>query len=158
MPIMRDLADLQEPEALARLVSYRIRLVQIAAYKTFEARVSGHGTAPRYFGMLKLIEANPGIPQARLAEAIFLDRSSLVPILDTLTREGWLERRAAQQDKRIRRVFLTPEGKTRLAALERDVQDHEARMTAGLDEASLATLRSLLERLDANLREVQAET
>lgn len=157
MAIMRDITELQEPETLQRLVSYRIRLVQIAAYKTFEARVSGHGSAPRYYGMLKLIETNPGIPQTRLAEAIFLDRSSLVPILDTLTKEGWLERRAARQDKRVRRVFLTPEGAQRLAALERDVEEHEARMTAGLSPKELDSLRALLRRLDDNLREVQAD-
>lgn len=156
MAIMRDIAELHEPEALARLVSYRIRLVQIAAYKTFEARVSGHGAAPRYYGMLKLIEANPGVPQARLAEAIFLDRSSLVPILQELEREGWLERRASSQDKRVRRVFLTPEGAGRLVALERDVEQHEARLTAGLSAEDLDILHRLLLRLDDNLRDVQA--
>lgn len=150
--IMRDVAEAVEPEVLSGSVSYRIRLLQIASYKAFEQKMKGFGSAPRYFGMLKLIEANPGIPQTRLAEAIFLDRSSLVPILDALTREGWVERRGTPKDKRVRRVFLTPEGTGRLAVLEGQVNAHEAMVTAGLSVEDKARLLALLAQVDANLR------
>ncbi|GAA4219236.1 DNA-binding MarR family transcriptional regulator [Sagittula marina] len=150
--IMRDVADMQEPDALSGSVSYRIRLLQIAAYKSFEQKVSGFGAAPRYFGLLKLVQANPGIPQTRLAEAIFLDRSSLVPIIETLTREGWVERKPSAQDKRVRRVFLTDDGAERLVALERCVAEHEAAITAGLTKRQKASLLSLLDHVAGNLR------
>ena len=156
--IMRDVADAVEPEVLSVSVSYRIRLLQIASYKVFEQQVKGFGTAPRYFGMLKLIEANPGIPQTRLAEAIFLDRSSLVPILDALTREGWVERRTTPQDKRVRRVFLTAHGAAQLAGLETEVNAHEAMITAGLTAEEKAHLLALLDRVDANLRAAHGVT
>ena len=152
--IMRDVAEAVEPEILAGLVSYRIRLLQIASYKAFEQKITGFGVAPRYFGMLEIIAANPGIPQSRLAEAIFLDRSSLVPILDTLTREGWVERKPAPQDKRVRRVFLTPEGAARLAELEREVAAHEAMVTAGLSASDKARLLTLLQTVGSNLRRI----
>jgi DNA-binding MarR family transcriptional regulator len=150
--IMRDVADAVEPEILAGLVSYRIRLLQIASYKAFEQTICGFGVAPRYFGMLEIIAANPGIPQTRLAEAIFLDRSSLVPILDTLTKEGWVERKPTPRDKRVRRVFLTAEGAARLAELEREVAAHEAMVTAGLSAVERMRLLSLLHTVDGNLR------
>ncbi len=151
--IIRNGDSLDEPAELLGSVSYRIRLLQIAAYKSFETQVSGFGSAPRYYGMLKIIEANPGIPQIRLAEAIFLDRSSVVPILDRLTREGWIERKSASQDKRVRRVFLTPHGNTQLALLKREVTIHEAAVTKGLSEAEKEQLLSLLTKIDTNLRD-----
>lgn len=150
--MLRAREGLALPEALAARVSYRIRLLQIAAWKSFEKVVTDHGSAPRYFGMLKIVEANPGISQARLAEAIFLDRSSLVPILETLTAEGWIERRAAEGDRRVRRVYLTAEGQVKLTALEVEVDRHEAALTRGLDPKELDQLNALLDRLDANLR------
>ena len=153
--ILRSVDQVEEPGTLANAVSYRIRLLQIAAYKAFEQQVSGFGSAPRYFGALKLIDANPGIPQTRLAEAIFLDRSSLVPILDTLTREGWVERRKASQDKRVRRVFLTEAGRTRLAELEKQMIEHEEALTRGLSMAEKDQLLALLRRLDVNLRQLR---
>ncbi|MAY87206.1 MAG: transcriptional regulator [Pseudooceanicola sp.] len=143
---------LVEPDELRGSVSYRIRLLQIAAYKSFETVLAGFGTAPRYYGMLRIIQANPGIAQTRLAEAIFLDRSSLVPILDSMTRDGWIERRATPRDKRVRRVFLTPAGAQMLDRLGQEVARHEAMMTAGLDGAEVGTLIGLLNRVDGNLR------
>ncbi len=139
------------PPDLQDRVSFQIRQLQIVAYKNFEKRVTGFGTAPRYFGMLKIIAANPGIAQIRLAEAIFLDRSSLVPIIETLTREGWLIRKAAPGDRRVRRVYLTEDGANRLALLEAEVDRHEARMTAGLSPQALALLRRGLDQISVNL-------
>ncbi|TNF17587.1 MAG: MarR family transcriptional regulator [Rhodobacteraceae bacterium] len=150
--VIRHIDDVALPDLLRGRVSYRIRLLQIAAYKSFEKVVTGFGTAPRYFGMLKIIEANPGIPQTRLAEAIYLDRSSLVPILTALTREGWIERRPARGDRRVRRVFLTPQGAERLVQLDAQVAEHEAMMTRGLSEPERETLLGLLDRVNENLR------
>jgi DNA-binding MarR family transcriptional regulator len=154
--VIRDRDEVVEPAELLSRVSYRIRLIQIAAYKSFEKVVTGLGTAPRYYGLLKIVEANPGIPQTRLAEAIFLDRSSLVPILETLTDEGWVERRATERDRRVRRVYLTAQGQERLSLLEREVARHEEMMTGGMSEAEKARLLASFDRIDANLREAFA--
>ncbi|EAQ11926.1 MarR family transcriptional regulator [Maritimibacter alkaliphilus HTCC2654] len=150
--LMRDVAELTVPGMLQNSVSYQIRLLQIASYKSFEQQMSSHGSAPRYFGLLKIVEANPGIPQTRLAEAIYLDRSSLVPILETLTREGWVERKKSTTDKRVRRVFLTKAGAENLARLEDEVTAHETMVTADLTPAEKATLLDLLARVDKTLR------
>lgn len=150
--LMRDLEELVEPPALTGSVSYRLRLLQIAAYKSFEKVVSGFGTAPRYYGMLKLIQANPGIHQMRLAEAIYLDRSSLVPIIEALSNEGWLERRPTRHDRRVRRIYLTDLGERQLALLDAEVERHEAMVTEGFEAAEIQRLLADLGRIDANLR------
>lgn len=150
--VIRDRDGVVEPEILLSQVSYRIRLLQIAAYKSFEKVVTGFGTAPRYYGLLKIVQANPGIPQTRLAEAIFLDRSSLVPIIETLTKEGWLERRPTPRDRRVRRIYLTATGEEKLTRLDARVVAHEATMTAGFSEAETTRLLGYLDRIDENLR------
>jgi MarR family transcriptional regulator, lower aerobic nicotinate degradation pathway regulator len=137
---------------LEDLIGYRIRLVQIAAYKDFETVTKGAGQAPRYFGLLSLIEANPGLPQGKLAEAIHLVRSSLVPIIDNLEIEGLVERRAAKGDRRLKALWLTSKGKKILARLRPHVAAHEERLTAGMSKEDKATLLRLLRRVDVNLR------
>ena len=154
--IMRNVADVNEPEELLERVSYRVRLLQIAAYKSFEKVITSHGSAPRYYGMLKIIEANPGISQTRLAEVIFLDRSTLVPILETLTGEGWIERKVPPLDRRVRQVYLTKEGQEKLVKLEDEVDLHEAMLTKGLSKKEKKQLLALLDKLDANLRDALA--
>jgi DNA-binding MarR family transcriptional regulator len=137
---------------LRDLVSYRLRLVQIAAFKDFEEATKSFGQAPRYFGLLSLIETNPGLPQARFAEAIHLVRSSLVPILDKLEAEDLVVRRSSPSDRRQKSVWLTPKGKKTLARLRPLVLAHEARLTNSFSSRDKAELLEFLEIVDGNLR------
>ncbi|MGQ9371134.1 MarR family winged helix-turn-helix transcriptional regulator [Azospirillum sp. ST 5-10] len=138
------------------LVSFRIRLVQIAAFKDFEEGLRRFGVVPRYFGLLTLIENNPGMPQARLAEAVHLMRSSLVPILDKLEAEGLVARRDSPTDRRAKGVWLTAKGAKALARIRPLVRQHEERLTHGMTEEEKAALLGLLRRVDDNLRQAKA--
>ena len=134
------------------LVGYRIRLAQIAAYKDFEGVTKQFEQTPRYFGLLALIEANPGLPQGKLADAIHLVRSSLVPIIDKLESGGIVERRAAGGDRRLKSVWLTAKGQKMLTRLKPHVLAHEERLTAGMSQRDKSLLLRLLRKMDANLR------
>jgi DNA-binding MarR family transcriptional regulator len=138
---------------LSNFVGYHLRVAQVAAFRGFEARLTGFGMAPRYFGLLMLVEANPGTSQSRLAEAVHLDRSSLVPILDNLEKEGLLERRAASGDRRLKSVRLTREGEKLLSKLKPLALQHEARLVAGFTKKEREQLLELLDRLRRNLQE-----
>lgn len=142
-----DAQEVRTPDALNGIVSYWIRLIQISAYKQFESGTRGFGSSPRYYGLLKIVEHNPGLPQSRLAEAIGLDRSSLVPILDTLEKEGTIERRRAESDKRLRCTFITKKGAKTLTELDKLVAVHEAQMIAGLSEKERESLLRLLRKV-----------
>lgn len=134
------------------LLGYRIRLAQIAAFKDFEATTKGFGQAPRYFGLLCLIEANPGLPQGKLAEAVHLVRSSLVPIIDKLESEGLVERRSSNVDRRLKAVWLTAKGGKVLGRLRPLVLAHEGRLTKGFSGEEKALLVDLLGQIEVNLR------
>src|ERR1700712_3123135 len=99
------------PGKLSNTIGYQLRLAQIAAYRGFEGSLAQHGIAPRYLGLLGIIEAHPGQPQSRLAEAIALKRSSLVPIIDRLESDGLVDRRPSPTDRRYKAVWLTTKGK-----------------------------------------------
>ncbi|MFN4101283.1 MAG: MarR family winged helix-turn-helix transcriptional regulator [Pararhodobacter sp.] len=145
---------LNPPAVVGGLISYRIRLVQIAAYKRFESALRHMGPAPRYLGLLGLIAANPGAAQSRLAEEVHLDRSSLVAILNILERGDLIERRQASADKRVRRVYLTRSGQAVLDVVAPLVASHEASLLEGLSPADRAQLTALLDQLGENLRQL----
>lgn len=138
------------PDELLDMVSYQIRLIQIVAYKNFERQTRGFGTAPRYYGLLRIIEANPGVSQSRLAEAVYLDRSSLVPILETLSNEEIVERRPSETDMRVKRVFLTDKGAALISELRKHVHEHEEELVEGLSEDEIKVLSGLLRRIGSN--------
>lgn len=140
-----------------RSVGYKLRLAQITAYRGFEEQVTGYGSAPRNLGLLMIIEANPGQPQSRLAEAVALRRSSLVAILDTLERDGVVERLPSPVDRRSKAVALTAKGRRILADLKAAADRHEAALTAGLTEAQRETLLDALDVIIGNMRAAEAQ-
>lgn len=137
--------------AVSEHVSYKLRLAQIVAYRAFEGQVDGFGAAPRYLGLLWLIRDHPGQPQSRLAEAVALQRSSLVTILDKLESEGLVERCAVADDRRLKQVWLTEHGAQVLDALQGHAAAHEAAMTKGLTPGEKDVLLRALDQLIRNL-------
>ena len=138
--------------ALDRTLGYRLRLAQILAYRNFEERITDQGGAPRYLGLLSLVAAHPGQPQNRLAEAVGLQKSSLVTILDRLEADGILERRPVPEDRRAKGVWLTPRGTRAVAALSRAALSHEEELTRGIPAPDRERLIDMLGQVIDNLR------
>jgi DNA-binding MarR family transcriptional regulator len=132
------------PGILPQLIGYRLRLAQQALFRDFAVRVGE--LSPGHAGILLLIEANPGIPQGRLAEAVHLDRSTMVGVADALEERRLVERRRGM-DRRTNGLWLTGEGRALAARLRRRIERHERRFAARLSEAERAQLLFLLGKL-----------
>ena len=135
-----------DPGLLPGLLGYRLRLAQQSVFRDFERSVGTLGITPGRAGMLLLIEANAGLSQSRLAEAVGLDRSTLVPILDDLERRELVERRPGI-DRRTNGLALTASGRRFVVTLKRHVREHEDRIAARLTASEREQLIALLARL-----------
>ncbi len=129
---------------LAQLLGYRLRLAQQAVFRDYAASVGE--LSPGRAGMLLLIEANPGVPQGRLAEAMRLERSTMVGVVDSLEERGLIERRRGS-DRRTNGLWLTRLGRVLATRLRRRIERHERRVAAGLSDSERAQLLNLLEKL-----------
>jgi len=71
-----------------------------------------------------------------VAEALGLNRSTMVPIIEKLHDKGWLVRERTPEDRRTVLLRLTDDGRRAMRQLRREVERHEARLSealAGLD-------------------------
>jgi len=132
---------------LPGLLGYRLRLAQRAVFADFAASVGQAEVSPGLFGILIIVEANPGLKQSELAAAAHLDRSSLVPVLDKLEARGHVTRRASPDDRRVNGLWLTAAGAALLRTLKRRVLAHERRVLRTLSDAERSHLFALLARL-----------
>lgn len=139
----RDAVRLSQGD-LSDLIGYRLRRAQQELFRDFAASIPD--LSPGRAGLLMLIEANPGVTQSRLAQAMALDRSTMVGVLDGLESRGWLERRRGR-DRRTNGLWLTRAGRVYLARVKRRIADHEARVTARLSSAERERLLVLLSKL-----------
>lgn len=109
--------------------------------------VRGQGVTPGLFGVLVIIDANPGLSQSALAQAIGIERSTMVAIIDRLQAEGWVQRNVAAHDRRSYALELTAEGTAMLALLIPKVRRHEQRIARALSPEDVATLIGILARI-----------
>ncbi len=128
-------------------VSYKLRLAQIAAFQAFEGRLRGYGVAPRYLGLLAIIEANPDQRQGQLAEAVRLHRSTIVPIIDKLEADGLIERRPSPNDRRSNAIRLTRHGSKCVRELQTLALTEEKRITGWMKRAEKVQLLEMLDRI-----------
>ncbi|TAK88188.1 MAG: MarR family transcriptional regulator [Betaproteobacteria bacterium] len=129
---------------LPGLLGYRLRLAQQAVFRDFSASVAE--ISPGRFGILLLIDANPGVTQSRLAQAVSLERSTMVGVLHALQGSGLVERRRGT-DRRTNGLWLTPRGHALMARLKRRIQAHERRVASRLSAAEREQLLGLLGKL-----------
>ncbi len=137
---------------LPDLLGYHLRLAQRAIFDDFAQSMAELEVSPGLFGLLVIVEANPGLKQTELADAVQLDRSSLVPALDKLEERGWVARRAAEHDRRVNGLWLTDAGIAALRQLKQRVLAHERRLARHLSAADRQQLVKLLARIFPDLR------
>lgn len=132
---------------LPGLIGYQLRLAQIAIFRDFATTLGELDVTPGMFGVLVIIEANPGLKQTELAKATHLDRSTVVSVIDNLERRALVERRTAALDRRSNSLHLTVDGKALLKKLKKLVAEHEQRLNENFSDAEQATLIRLLRKI-----------
>lgn len=133
---------------LPQVLGYHLRRTQVAIFRHFSRTVGAEmDITPGLLGMLQVIEANPGLAQSRLAEAMEVDRSAIVKVVDRLEGRGLIAREASPHDKRSRSLRLTTAGMSALQRMKMLMQRHEDEFTAELSEEERRQLIELLARL-----------
>lgn len=95
---------------------------------------------------LSYLRDHEGAPQQELADALCVDASNVVLVLNELEDLGFVERRRDREDRRRHHVSITPAGRRafdRAEAAQREIEDQ---VLQALDEQERDVLRDLLQR------------
>ena len=134
---------------LGQHMGYALRRAQVAAFGAFHRATAGLGITPPRFSALVILQANPGISQSRLGEALGTARSGAMLLTDWLVARGFASRRHRADDGRAWGLYLTGRGARLLGRLRRRVRAYDRRFAACLGRRERAELLRLLERLAA---------
>jgi DNA-binding MarR family transcriptional regulator len=104
------------------------------------------GLRPRHLVALTLLRDHGAATQQALAEALRLDPSNLVGLLNDLESRGLVTRRRDPDDRRRHIVQLAPAGLTTLRAAERRLAEVENKVLGALTTDERCTLHALLIR------------
>ncbi|RDJ21756.1 MarR family transcriptional regulator [Bosea caraganae] len=103
--------------------------------KVFSEALAPLGIQVAHYDVLANIFHVPGLSQQQLAEKLLVGRSAMSMLLPELERRELVERRGDEADRRVRRLWLTPEGEALTRqAMAVHVQRIEAMMDVLSDE------------------------
>ncbi|HTZ29168.1 MAG TPA: MarR family transcriptional regulator [Streptosporangiaceae bacterium] len=116
-------------------LGYLLRQAQHALWLALEDALRPLGISAAGFGVLRLVEVEPGSSGADLAFDSMYRPQATHEVLVALEAGGLIERLADPRDKRRRLVYLTPRGAEVLAEAHRRAIAIEERMMSGMTQA-----------------------
>lgn len=132
---------------LVGYLGYQVRQAQAAIFRDFPRRTEGLNITPGEFGLLVLVDCNPGISQVKLAGAYGLDKSTLSLALTDLVKRGLIERTRSKKDQRYFALWLKDAGRNLLKQATQRVERQEKAMSSVLRPGEKELLLDMLQRI-----------
>jgi MarR family transcriptional regulator, lower aerobic nicotinate degradation pathway regulator len=126
---------------------YLFRRMQQIAVAIFVEECRDFDITPVQYAALVAIQTHPGIDATRLSAVIAFDRSTLGSVIERLEAKALVERKPADDDKRVKLLHLTRSGTKLLRDILPAVDRAQTRMLEPLKPADRRTLMALLAEL-----------
>jgi DNA-binding MarR family transcriptional regulator len=110
----------------------------------------------RYFTVLYFLNWNNGCNQKTICEALAVDKTAMVKVMDYLIKAGYVSRRANPEDRREQFVSLTARGKKQTGRVVKAFRTIDAAAFEGLSPEEREIYYSITARLTQNLKELPA--
>ncbi len=128
-------------------IGYMLRRAHLVVVKNFMTVCDELNIRPGQYGILTVIENNPGLKQIDVSLALGIKRTNMVALIDILEKRALVRRVVVRADRRSYALHLTPKGKAFMSKLRARSAQHEEEVSAALGENGRAQLLSLLRRL-----------
>lgn len=131
---------------LSGFIGYAMKRALSIVQADFAKSVAAYDLRAVSFSALSIIVGEPGLTQTQLADALQIERSNLVTIIDELAGRNLIVRAPVAQDRRRHALMPTTAGKQLAAAAQASAVEHERRLFACLTEDERAELQRILRK------------
>jgi MarR family transcriptional regulator, transcriptional regulator for hemolysin len=104
--------------------------------------------------VLHLSRGPKGMSQAELAGRLNIEAPTLARLLDRLSKDGWVERRAAANDRRVKCVHLLPKAAAVVKHIDKSMRDVQADVLRGIPRAELHRCIATLQKVHLSAERV----
>jgi|SRR5689334_3234441 MarR family transcriptional regulator, transcriptional regulator for hemolysin len=117
----------------------------------FDRRVRRLGITRAQWLVLTRLHRRPGASLSELAEMMEVEKATAGRMIDRLVANGWVERRTARDDRRVKRVYLTDDAERVHKRIWRVAEQTVDSALADLSARESKLLIDLLQRIKATL-------
>ena len=137
----------EDIDLLKDSLAYEIKKAQVRSYEILFGLFGPDALSPGRMTALCIIGNQPGINQSALADALRVNRASVVKVIDALQSLGYVERQSIPDDRRSYALAVTPAGLEELKRLTELSRRYEEIVAAQLSASERKTLMSLLAKV-----------
>ena len=109
-----------------------------------------HGLSSGQWKIILALSIEDGFSQKDLAERIFVDSTTLVPIIDSMEKKGLVERRTDPKDRRNNRIFLSGKSKSLVDPIIESIFRIRKIVYKNIPEQDLEFARNILKKITEN--------
>ena len=122
------------PPALMAAPGYLARRIYQSYVALWTRVVDPVLTGPQ-FAVLTVVDGHPGMDQGSLASSVALDRSTMTDVVRRMEAAGLIVRQTALHDGRRKLLYMTDEGRRRLAEVNRLARALDEELLRGYEGA-----------------------
>ncbi|MDN5926223.1 MAG: MarR family transcriptional regulator [Hyphomicrobiales bacterium] len=119
------------------------------------SRLNGRGLYPGQDQIVLALADEDGQTPGQLALRLGVKPPTVTKTINRLQSQGFLSKRASEQDGRQAHVFLTESGRDAIKAIEKSVRKTQKLALKDFDKKEQKTLTKLLQRVEANLSDTE---
>lgn len=131
------------------LVGYHLRRASAVVGTDFSRALDGTGMRQVLFGILAIVDSNPGINQGAVGRALGIQRANMVSLINELVDRDLIDRKTSSEDRRAFSLTLSRVGDAMFRDCVARIRAHEDRLLSDLSAGERATLIDLLSRIEA---------
>ena len=118
------------------------------------------GLTPAQWKIILALGVTDGLTQKEIADRIYVDGSTLVPVIDKMEENGLVERKSDSKDRRINRIFLTKKSESTVDSIIETLIQLRKMIYRGISENDLDlvknTLRIVIKNSENTLSEIKS--
>ncbi len=108
------------------------------------------GLTSSHWKIILALNLFDGLSQKELADKIYVDGSTLVPVIDTMEKKGLIERRPDQKDRRHNRLFLTKKSTSTVDSIIEIIIQLRKNLYKGISHSDQESMRPHLQKIMDN--------
>jgi DNA-binding MarR family transcriptional regulator len=133
-------------------VGYLIQQISHLLEQSFNKNLANEDLSFSHARLIYLLYKNDGMTQSELQQDLLIKPSSITKLIDVLESKGLVKREASNEDARIKRIYLTNEGKKKEEILCSIKENTEVNLLKTISESEHQDLIRILKSLKQTLQ------
>ena len=100
-----------------------------------------------------LLDEHAGMSQKEISQELNISPPTVAVSVKRLEKAGFVERRPDENDQRMSRISLTPQGREIIEEAKACIEENESLMFKGFSESEICLLKRFFEQMITNLGE-----